>query len=391
MSAAWPDPSFEADLRRLLRQARKASREADISDPATWALDGSRVTRVGVQTPFVIIEGETLRLLRSLQRRLAGSSRATSGFSPDEMQPLLLDACEASIAGTIKAAIAELLATISSPIEEWSIAEPVEMALTVPRLVVGRTTYSHRVHRSAFHDSLDQSKFVPPFACTRVKSRTPQTARVLARQRFAESLAVLDLAAPPANTGSHVTSWRRASGSGSRQYSTVGPIIGENLVLGTRLRAPYRQLAQATGREESKRSDWERRVLAATRWFSRSHRSPWPADRLAGAMVALECLFIADRRERSKGNLIATRLTERFQMNEKAATAQIQWLLNLYRARNDAVHEGRDFLDDLDVDRLVDLTRYVVVISSHHLDPSHSKEHRSCRTFDDAMRCSAPT
>jgi hypothetical protein len=35
---------------------------------------------------------------------------------------------------------------------------------------------------------------------------------------------------------------------------------------------------------------------------------------------------------------------------------QRDWLQRLYWARNDAVYEGRNFTDDLDVDRLAELS-----------------------------------
>jgi hypothetical protein len=355
-------------------------------------VEGEHVVRVTESGTLVLIEGDGIRLLRSLQRRLAGSSRARSGLSVVETRSVLVETCDQAVEGTIRGAIETLRATLDGPLGEMVIIEPVDMILPVHRLTVGRTAYSSRVSRDFARVPLGRERgFVAPVASTRVATRGFDTARVLARQRFAESLAVLDLASPPPNVGSEVTAWRDvSSGSGSLSFFRKGPILSKELISGTRLVPPYRQLALAVGREESERSDWERRLIAATRWFSRSYRSEWPADRLAAAMVALECLFVVDRSEREKGSLIAERLTDRFKLNERTREQQIEWLKRLYRARNDAIHEGRDFVDDLDVDRLLDLLRYVVAMLAQHLDPSHRPRHRSCRTYDEAMRCSAP-
>jgi hypothetical protein len=153
---------------------------------------------------------------------------------------------------------------------------------------------------------------------------------------------------------------------------------------------PYRQLSRAAARDEERRSDWERRVLAAVRWFSRACRSEWSADQLVGLMVALECLFVAGTTEGNKGARIATRLTDRWKLNEMTAEEQEAWLRRLYRARNDAAHEGRDFVNDLEVERLADLAHVAIRGLAWHLVPAHRARGRSCRTFTEAMRCSGP-
>jgi len=387
MSSGWPDADFESDLRRLLRHARRMSSKGIKVDPE---VQREQVVRINENGTLVVVEGDGVRLLRALQRRLAGPSRAVSGSSGEETRALLLRACEQAVEGTIKTAIEALRATLAEPVQEWVITEPIDMILPVPRLTVGHTTYSNSIPREAarLQYAIDRG-FAAPVRITRVSTRGFTTARILARQRFAESLAILDLATPPANVGSEMTAWRAGDG-GSVSFVRQGPILTDQVISGTRLVSPYRQLARAVGRQENARADWERRLIAATRWFSRSYRSEWPADRLASAMVALECVFIADRSEQTKGSRIAERMTDRFKLNEQTRDQQLEWLLHLYRARNDAIHEGRDFLNDLEVDRLLDLTRYALIGFALHLDPSHRPRHRSCRTYDEAMRCSAP-
>jgi hypothetical protein len=309
---------------------------------------------------------------------------------------LLLEACDQAVAGTMTAAIDSLFAKLELPSEDWLIVEPVAASLSpAARLVVGRTTYIDRLPRSwAPRDAregerLEHRGFVAPFVQTRVTARVPGTAHTLARERFAESAAILDLAARPKHLGSEVVLLRRGR-SGEFSFRRGGWILaGAGLVDERgRLAPPYRQLSLAASRDEDRRSDWQRRVLAAARWFSRSYRSAWAADRLVSAMVALECLFVAGMTEKGmKGGRIAERLTDRFQMRDKTQAEQLAWLRGLYQARNQAAHEGRDFVDDLEVDRLLDVTQFVLRVCAWHLVPSHRPRGRACRTFSEALRC----
>jgi hypothetical protein len=106
-------------------------------------------------------------------------------------------------------------------------------------------------------------------------------------------------------------------------------------------------------------------------------------------MVALESLFL-DGERHDKGRFIAERLTQRYRYRQHDLTEadQIDWLWGLYRIRNEAAHEGHEVLNDLEVDRLLDLTRMVALYSSLHLDPEHRQPRRACRTYAQAMRCS---
>ena len=395
MSAGWPDTDYEADLRRLFRRSRRASREPFQREPG--AIVQLPVGPGGImhstRRAFVVVKDEDMPLLRSLQRRLAGPSRKMSGFSQSEAEAVLLRACEEAIAGRVKDAVAGVLAELAEQPQEWVVMEAVDVwfPAEVPRLVVGRTTYSNRLPRLGFGAEFAQKQgFVPPFATARVVCRGGTTARVLARQAFAESAAVLDLVSPPVNTGSEATVARPASArNAAPSYHRRGWLVNAP-ISGTRLAPPYLYLSRAAGRDEAQRSDWQRRVLAATRWFSRAYRSEWAADRLVSAMVALEVLFIEGRHERLKGALIGERVTARYQAREITAAEQQDWLARLYRSRNDAAHEGREVVEDLDVDRLLDLTRFIVRYSAFHLDPDHREPRRACRTYAQAMRCHKP-
>ncbi|MFL5963335.1 MAG: hypothetical protein ACJ757_10655 [Gaiellaceae bacterium] len=390
MTAKWPDETFDDDLRRLLRRARATSKRGIGAMPAIATSE--QIVRMTEEGTLVLLEGEDVRLLRALQRRLAGPSRTASGMSSEEASSFLVQACDEAVARTINGAVERVRAALAEPVVEIEVTEPVDMLLPVRKLVVGHVTYREAPDRRLIVTDLARARgFVAPFASTRVATRGRDSAKVIARRRFAQSLAILDLVRPPTNSGPETTGLRDvAAPSGGVQFVRRGPWLDSRFVSGARLVAPFRQLALAASREEDVRTDWQRRLLAATRWYSKGFRNEAPADRLAGAMVALECLFVEGRNERTKGTFIAERLTDRFKLNEMTKEEQMKWLKRLYSGRNDAVHEGRDFINDLEVDRLFDLTRYTLVGLLSHLDSAHRAKGRACRTWVQAMRCSGP-
>jgi hypothetical protein len=101
-------------------------------------------------------------------------------------------------------------------------------------------------------------------------------------------------------------------------------------------------------------------VLHASATRSARRRSP-PYPSTAAVRCrwrSFESVFVEGRRGRAKGEKIAERLTERWRLNEMSAAGQDAWLRRLHRARNDAAHEGRDFVNDLEVERLADLEQH---------------------------------
>jgi hypothetical protein len=390
----WQDASFQSDLRRLFQHVRKSRGQLP---PQVGSTDELRKDIPyefrAIQGASYLISGDDLPLLRSLQRRLAGRSRRDLGISVEEAGVLLRQACDEAVTGTIKGAVANLVRAVEAPISDYVVAEPVDILLPQEALRVGRVTYTSRIPRSVARRrtlELAQDRFRAPIAFTRLQARGWQTARILAAERFGESAAILDLIdrPKPDRVAGETMLVREVDGGGRFAFNRSPWMVNEGYIDDRgRLLPPFRQLSRAAAKAESARTDWERRVLAATRWHSRGIRSTWPADRLAANMVALECLFVAGIQERQKGALIAERASERFRLNEMTVDEQKDWLERLYRGRNAAVHEGREFTDDLDVDRLSELTRFIIRQLSLHLIAGHRYARHSCRTFDEAMRC----
>ena len=386
MSATAADSEFERDLRRLFTHVRRNARNPTIFLEA-------EIVGLGGKGRVAIV-GEALPLFRLLKRRLAGPSHTASGISPKDAHNLLLDACKVAVSGTVRDAISSLCEGVSAPTEAILVAHPANVLMTIPKLTIGHVTYLKEIPK-AWHSERgiprtglkDQLK--APVVTTTVEARSYDTARFIAQERFAESRAILELVSGQLESDDQVVFVRSKAGGGLGWHGGRGLVSG-SVVAGTRLVPPFLHLSRAAARPEDRQTDWERRVLAATRWYSRARRSYWAADGLASTMVALEALFVAGRKESYKGSLIAERMTDRFKLNEMTADQQKIWLRELYQRRNDAVHEGRSFANDLEVERLLDLSGYALRGLASLLAPDSSSGRRASRTFDEAMAASVP-
>jgi hypothetical protein len=69
------------------------------------------------------------------------------------------------------------------------------------------------------------------------------------------------------------------------------------------------------------------------------------------------------------------------------ASEQADWIAALYQGRNAAAHEGWNFARDMDVDYLGELAFISTRHAAWHLAPQHRPSHRTCRTYEAAMRC----
>lgn len=53
------------------------------------------------------------------------------------------------------------------------------------------------------------------------------------------------------------------------------------------------------------------------------------------------------------------------------------------------MHRGQEYEHDLDVERLQQVTRRIIIGFAEHPTPEHRPDRRSCVTFGQAMACSA--
>lgn len=217
----WRNPDFEADLRRMLRLVRGSANAAPRpNEPFLHVL--------GV--PTLLFQGESLTLLRSLQRRLAGSTHQ-GGVSPKEAETLLLDAASRALRGPYKTAEAWLIQEVESPLDEWFVVDRVEgLYIPVPRLAVGRSVYHRdlprRLKKKHRAQMLAMADFGPPVIVTTVTARDARTAHVIASERFAESGAILDLIDRPRSEAGMFYALR-SDGAGTLSSTRGGWILND--------------------------------------------------------------------------------------------------------------------------------------------------------------------
>lgn len=383
--AVWHEPEFVRDLNRLLKWAIRHGNR--FPEPGSAYLV---VHHAEEQT--VVLHGEGLRLLRSLQRRVSGSSTAALGPSPKDAESLLMAACRAGVQRTPSEAVDSLVRELDKPVQDWVVVEPITLYIPTRRLVVGRCTLAmaipQRLFRSGWRTLGAAQEFEGPVVFTTVRARDRAGALILAGEQFAESSAILDVVDRPKRGRPEIAMVRGQDGIQGFMFHRQGWILDERAVQPPgRLISPYRQAALAAARPEERRTDWQRRVIAAMRWFSLGVRSAWTAERLVCLMAALECLFVPHEKIKDKGRAIGRGVTKLFLRREMTPEEQRRWLRELYRSRNSAVHAGRGYEHDLEVDMLADLTHIAVRWATHHLDPAHRDPGRSCRTFAQAQRC----
>ncbi len=210
----------------------------------------------------------------------------------------------------------------------------------------------------------------------------------MAIERIAEGTALLALISGPLKVKDHEHVWRKGDGSGG--YSTGQPagMIVYRVDATSKLWPGYHELSEALVRPEDQRTDLERRVTGAARWWHKASTTSWPSEVLVTGMSALECLLLLPGERREKADLVADRASDVAVLTMMTRTAQIGWLRDLYDRRNDALHAGRFHQDDLDARHLLALVDQVIHRMIRHLDPWHRGTNTGpCTTAEEALGC----
>lgn len=336
----------------------------------------------------LVFRGRSLELLRQLQRELAGSALAKGGPSRKAVESRLIEACRRSIAEGHDKASSWLEESLREPLEEWLVAEPIDVFLPVERATLGACEISRELPEHIGPDFIPEAAIddlAGPVISTAVLAQDTDSARLVGRDRIEEARAILILLnrghreAPRLHLiGRPGVSMSLASG---RRTLMAHQLYDED----GRIHPTYAPVSAAAAKEESSRTDWERRTVAAVRWIARASVTTWPSEALIANMVGLECLFVEDRLVRKKGEAIANALTDRVLLKGLSSNEQREWLISLYRRRNDAAHEGRQYAEDLEVDRLTDLAWWGSHWALWHLTTYHHDSGNPCTTFAEAM------
>ena len=337
--------------------------------------------------PDLLFRGQALDLLHSLSSSLAGSALARGGPSRKAMETLLVEACTIRATDGDDAALDFIEQRLGEPRGTWTIVEPILALVPAENVPLGACHLFPALPKDFVWQEIDESvrnQISGPVAVVEVKARDLASAQVLAHDRIAEAHAILWLASHQRGSVGRqlvLQPGERVSISGG-ETALIAPARWDDE---GRVHPTLSGLSEAAGREDESRTDWEKRVVAAARWFANAAESSWPSEALTSCMAALECLFVSGMDVRRKGREIARHVSARWVRKTMSCDEQEEWLRELYRARNAAVHEGRRYVEDLEVERLIDITRRSVTWGAWHLARDHSDDGTPCQTFEEVM------
>lgn len=333
--------------------------------------------------------GEGFFLLRRLARELSRPALTSGGLSPETVESRLEVACLKYLEAGPEKAIEYLENELGGPLEPWLVARPVVAAMRGERLEVGGCLLWIGLPPPLSGEWPEQvaERFPRHSLSTVVEARDDESAVLLAEQSMLEAISILRL-----------TDWRW------RGRPDLGSFVAMQSSRGFQLRMPEGRALSATNMVSAdhfswphiaaldlgarkpieERTDWERRTLAAARWLDEAASTGWPSDSLVCLMVSLEALFVP-RRGSNKGATIAREVSARWNVSEMSAEDTATWLQDLYGRRSDAVHEGHEYENDLDVARLRLLVWEATSWAAGHLRQFHGSRDRACRTQKEAL------
>ena len=334
------------DIERQFEQIELGSGPTDEPNPLVPAVT------IGVRPGETFsLAGDGYNLLRRVQWSLARPA-SEGGVSMREAETLLFGAGTQYVEHGAEGALRWLTERLEEPSKRWTVVRAVEVYSRTMLVKVGKCTIQRglpprdeRPWPGAWHEEF------PAFTiAVDVMARHESAAIVVADQHFAEAIGVLEVGDRRVRGGSLLGDQVAVLSEAGVGLSRGGASLYARTVddRGT-LWPSADSLSRAAEKDGSEQTDWERRALAAARWLSAGLSAALPADALVNLMVALECLFVEDRGVSAKGQTIAEEVTKRWSASSVMPEEQKDWLAELYRRRNDLVHEGRAFQDEIDV------------------------------------------
>ncbi len=369
LRALFPLVEFDPDI------------SSEINDEPAW--------HINRRDEYFVMREDALRIVHRLREMLAAPALGDDGgLHPDAVRNYIADACVDAHLDGEDVAVDRFRSMVTAPLMDVWVAVPAPIHFQGLKLVFGRCEVVHEIPDDAIVDltlreERDEFK-AAAFITTVVSARDQQSAEMRARDHFDEARALLRLIS---NDGanypvpSHVWLHKGQYGNALRVTET-GVVRGsdENGALWP----GYRHLSDSMAKPEANKTDWERRTIDAARWYHHAMCSQRPAGSLAACFTALETLLVVGKSVSRKGAAIAERVVQNNARVRGIDASELQdWLQSLYeKHRNNAVHEGIGYANELEVARLEELTRSAVQWAASHLDPDH-RSAGVCATFDE--------
>lgn len=331
----------------------------------------------------LIFRSNAVRRIREISKKLAQPS-AEQGWSVEGVDHLVEGACRKAIEDSTAEAISWFESELRRPPRQWFVAEGLQVRFTGDTLLLGKCQLNQRLAPDYANEALLAEELSGTAMTVVVTSNDEHGARRQARDFIDEAGAIVvmadgrylgaDLMIPHLiGEVDQIPGYR----SGLSKWLDISHVQDRD----DNLYPEYRALSEVAAKHEEERTDWERRSLASVRWYARAVTTSWPSEALSAAMIALESLFIRDRKERPKGKRIAERASAHWRFHEN----QESWLGNLYSSRNEVTHEGRYFVEEVDLYDLLALVGRAVHWAAWHLHDMHRSDGERCISFDEAM------
>lgn len=316
-------------------------------------------------------EGRHFELLNTLTTSIAGSALESGGRDRHDVESLVFGAIRIARTNGMSAAITHFNTELSRPMEDWTVMQSIRGRFHDSLVQIGRSKLIRSESElpvnnvNVEHWIKSTNDLTYPILATSVRALDRQSAVRVAEDVFDETLAVLTMASPGWGTSrpERIVLGSSPSFGGGRFESYVPFTVDVHGWFGYGIRA----LERAARKEYATRSDWEKRSLAAARWYRRALVDTWPSAVLAHCMVALETLFVKETKG-SKGDKVGERVSTRFTYPSKTSDELRLWLIDLYSERNDVVHSGGHYLQDNEIEALRQLVCSAVQWASKFLD-----------------------
>lgn len=347
---------------------------------------GTSYRMAGVGPDSILFQGNALRHFQALALALARPALSSGGPLPEVVEDLLVEFIRRADRDGEEPTVGWLEGHLSAPVEEWRFVESLNAYFDQARLHVGACIATKDLAELGVDvPTLTHEPFRPPYLSTTVQGRGRASARLLAIERIAEAKALVALASSPSEVSDvkHLFASGGTYGYSSGRRATLNVVLVDST---GKLWPGYHELSEALRRAEDERSDWEERVASAARWWHRASSTSWPSEVVVAGISTLECLLIKPGEVREKAKLVARRMTEVAVLGGMSATRQDQWLFDLYKRRNEALHAGRFYQDDLDANRLLALVDLGIHWAVKHLDPWHKGTKAGpCKDIDEVL------
>jgi hypothetical protein len=380
--------SEHADLEAKLRELWCEVERGYPGTSQEQAADEWDVDVTGFGPGAVVFRGPAIALLHQLITDLSASALSKGGRRPGAAHDLIVETCRRALDESPESAIASFRKAISAAQDRYRVYEDIRGASIASGLTIGASTiYAQMPSELAESPAMAMygSEFPAGLIVAEVEAYDRESAVFIAQQRFAETRSILALLEFPPHTRptpAHIV----VDHIGHQIFSSARfEKYVPSMITAGDLPRGYAELSGAAAKSAEERTDWETRTLAAARWYREAITTAWQAQRLGALMSALECLLVAPG-EDGKGSRIASRLPDQAYPPGQSRKVTRKWILRLYRHRGAAIHEGTDYREDLELDRLESLTRNVINWAVWHLWPEHSHgpPGAPCATFDEA-------